>query len=822
MQSGSHLLSAKKSIFKNRGECYYPSLEIFTGLFVNERVAGTERIPAGHPERGIESLMETETEQSLFRGFFYDSPEACVLADPISRRILDINAAAARILHYALPLLEKTAIDDIFSGEGEKDDPLGFAKFGQAYEALALRSDGKEIPVEIKTQIMRIRESDVLRVIIRDITEMKKMESIRRFQRRIIEAALVAENMKDLIATIREYLGEFMDVRNFYIALFDEESEMYQFPFFTDDSDNIEHSYPLEDLRGGCTEYVRRTGKSVIIDREEEKRLQDSGDLKIEPIGTDAPIWMGVPIRNAKNMIMAVMAVQDYSDGYAYDKRDLEVMEAAADSISLALEKQMVVDELKASEERYRTTLDNMKEGYYQVDIDGNLTYFNRALQELLGYSNEELRGMNYRNLIDLSQARIVYAKFHEAFHSREKSQALDWVLRRKDGTECVVKTSISVIEQTVRDPSTGEESVRVAGFKGMIEDVTELRAAENALQESETRFRSVLENSRDVLYRIDLSTGLYDYMSPSVISLLGMSPDADQEEIWQVLLDGIHENDRERRENHWESLFGSDRVSGTVEFRVRTQNGDWRWLSDNHTIVRNEMGDEIYVIGNVRDITERVRNEEDLNRLNAELARKNEELTSLSMTDELTGLNNRRMMTIMLEAEVRRSDRSQKPFSVLMLDIDHFKRVNDTHGHDAGDLVLQIITKILGKCLRTTDTIARWGGEEFIVLLPETDIESAYVVVADKILNAIRHAQVEYEGIPIPLTISIGVASFEKGMTIDEVVRRSDRALYKAKEKRNDAVPYDVKLEKNGQRQMAAEGSILPQTTTAISSEAR
>ncbi|MGF1664080.1 MAG: diguanylate cyclase, partial [Kineosporiaceae bacterium] len=160
------------------------------------------------------------------------------------------------------------------------------------------------------------------------------------------------------------------------------------------------------------------------------------------------------------------------------------------------------------------------------------------------------------------------------------------------------------------------------------------------------------------------------------------------------------------------------------------------------------------------------------------------------SITDPLTGIGNLRLLTQTLGREVERAARFGHSLSVLMLDLDHFKAVNDTHGHARGDLVLTELARRLSRCVRDIDTVARYGGEEFCLVLPETSPEGAEVV-ARRVLAAVSGEPfVAPGGPPLHVTVSVGVAAFpEHGRTGGEVMRAADRALYAAKRTGRDKV---------------------------------
>jgi diguanylate cyclase (GGDEF)-like protein len=152
------------------------------------------------------------------------------------------------------------------------------------------------------------------------------------------------------------------------------------------------------------------------------------------------------------------------------------------------------------------------------------------------------------------------------------------------------------------------------------------------------------------------------------------------------------------------------------------------------------------------------------------------------SITDPLTGLLNRRRFTELSSREVTRSRRHRLVFSVLMLDIDHFKRINDTYGHPVGDLAIKALAEVCTQALRPHDLLARYGGEEFVLTLPQTDSEGAHTV-AERIRAMTEALQVPSEQGPVRFTVSIGISTYQSGLEFERVVQRADEALYEAKQ---------------------------------------
>jgi diguanylate cyclase (GGDEF)-like protein/PAS domain S-box-containing protein len=178
-----------------------------------------------------------------------------------------------------------------------------------------------------------------------------------------------------------------------------------------------------------------------------------------------------------------------------------------------------------------------------------------------------------------------------------------------------------------------------------------------------------------------------------------------------------------------------------------------------------------------LRDVTERKANGEEIRRL----------LT----TDQLTGVANRARFFELAQAEISRWKRFGQPLSALMIDVDHFKAVNDAHGHAAGDAVLKAVAQCFLSSLRSIDVLGRMGGEEFALLLPSIDLEGAQLV-AERLRRSALNLRPTFEGAEIPVTVSIGCAATEEGMaSIDDLLKAADEALYQAK--------------RNGRNQVAA-----------------
>jgi diguanylate cyclase (GGDEF)-like protein len=159
-----------------------------------------------------------------------------------------------------------------------------------------------------------------------------------------------------------------------------------------------------------------------------------------------------------------------------------------------------------------------------------------------------------------------------------------------------------------------------------------------------------------------------------------------------------------------------------------------------------------------------------------------------MATSDKLTGLANRQVFDVIAANALKDANRSGEPLSAMLIDIDHFKRVNDTYGHQAGDVVIQGVAKAAKASLRDSDTLCRWGGEEFLVVLKNCDVENARVL-AEKLRQAVKEATFQYNETIIPVTVSLGIAEYQAGELIEHFLGRTDVALYAAKEGGRDRV---------------------------------
>lgn len=302
----------------------------------------------------------------------------------------------------------------------------------------------------------------------------------------------------------------------------------------------------------------------------------------------------------------------------------------------------------------------------------------------------------------------------------------------------------------------------------GTVQDITNLQQAEEALKESEERWKFALEGSGDGVWDWNLQSGEM-YLSRQEMTVLGYEGEEATHthiDVWEARQ---HPHDRPIRKQAIADYLSGKAPLYTCEFRTQARDGSWRWILARGIVVSHTAdGKPLRMIGTHSDISERKRVEA--------------ELIHLATTDVLTGVANRRHFMEELETELSRTKRSGRMSALLMADIDHFKNINDTYGHAAGDTVLRHFAELAVMHLRRADHFGRLGGEEFAFLLPETDIAGAWQF-ADRFRRIVAETPVQSSQGPISFTVSIGVAKFEADdSATDSILARADAALYQAK----------------------------------------
>ncbi len=451
-------------------------------------------------------------------------------------------------------------------------------------------------------------------------------------------------------------------------------------------------------------------------------------------------------------------------------------------------------EKLKEREEKYRGLFEKLKailnflpDATFVIDTEGKTLIWNKAMEEMTGIKEENILGKgNYEYAVP--------------FYGINRPCLADMVLKpypevEKNYTFITKKEDNSLVAE-VFCPGIGESGIyawakatpiydsngNLFGAIESVRDITDRKNVQEAVRDAHRRLDEIIEFLPDATLVIDtnekviawnkameemtgvpkkdmLGKGDYEYAipfygkrKPILINLALMTNNQ------LAMLEQNYDIGRTNKN----TIFGE-------VYCPETYKGRGAYLFASASKLHDTAGNIVGAIETIRDITDRKEVEKKLH--------------TMATTDELTNLWNRRYFMQSVSQEIERAKRYKQYFSVMMLDIDHFKKVNDTQGHAAGDAVLQHLASIIKKNLRRLDIPGRIGGEEFGIILPSTNLEKA-ALLAERLRKDIENSPAYYNGNEIAFTVSIGVTNYHHRLSkVDELLKIVDDALYKAKD---------------------------------------
>lgn len=443
-----------------------------------------------------------------------------------------------------------------------------------------------------------------------------------------------------------------------------------------------------------------------------------------------------------------------------YEKELQQIKKELVEAFKL---KDEALEQQSRQRELFETTLLSINEGIIVTDRVGKITLMNRRAETYTGWSTEEAYGKKIDEV-------FTYINFKTG----EKGI---------DPIQCVLETGktcdlIQNIKMVAKDRSERYISGIAAGILTEHGEITGVVVSFKDITKEYIQEREIegfLNVNLDILCVAD-TNGNFHKVNKKFEDILGYGV---EEMVNKSYLSLVHEEDIPETLNIVQDLINQKSIIGFTN-RVRCKDGSYKYI-EWHTEPNGK-----YTYSSARDVTEKRELEIKLSQANHELLQiteemkiKNELLGVLAVTDELTGAFNRHFFDQKSSEEMKKSDRYDQPLSMIIMDLDHFKRVNDTWGHPIGDEVLRQIAKITHKNIRNSDILVRLGGEEFIVLMPKTSMSKAFAV-AEKVREKIEQNQIPIVG---KVTASFGVAQRMKYESFESWYKRMDQALYQAKE---------------------------------------
>ncbi len=405
----------------------------------------------------------------------------------------------------------------------------------------------------------------------------------------------------------------------------------------------------------------------------------------------------------------------------------------------------------------------NSNNGIALTDEDDKYVFVNDAYAELHGYAPQELIG---KTCLDLIPPGMVPQSRH----------VLDSILRNPDSgvfnSEIIaMRKDGSTLPIEIRAKSFWDDSGSYQGHTCIVHDISEERKTKEKLEQNARFLSTIFDSIRDPFMILDS-----DYKI--------VKANQAYSDLKNILLEDLIDEKCYAATRKQDSVCDDCIVAKTFksgdpsakEKKIVTGSGVQEWLEIYTYPILNQADVVTHVIEYVRNITDRKRAEEESQRFI-------KKLETLSSEDSLTGLQNRRMIFERIQHEIERVRRYKAELALIFCDLDYFKDINDTYGHKAGDEVLKTIADILRRSVRTSDVIGRYGGDEFLIVLPQTSLKGAQEL-AERIRVAVQDTRFEMtDGKSVGTTMSIGVAFYDGTETdVDTLISRIDTALYVSK----------------------------------------
>jgi diguanylate cyclase (GGDEF)-like protein/PAS domain S-box-containing protein len=422
-------------------------------------------------------------------------------------------------------------------------------------------------------------------------------------------------------------------------------------------------------------------------------------------------------------------------------------------------ERKLAEEMLRKSEERYRDIFDNTSDLIQCVSPDGSFIYTNRAWREALGYSEKEVASLNLSDVLHPDSLACCQDRFSRLL-AGETLSCISFKFRSKSGETIHLSGDCGAI---IKDNE-------VISTRGIFRNITETVEVESALKASEARYQALYENAPDIYTTINPAGEILS-INRMGARLLGYEVD---DLIGESASKIIHPEDQREVFTYIQEQFGAPRPGRGIEYRKIRKDGSTFWVHQRVTLYPHVEDPRLLVI--CRDVTEK-------HNLEAQLAYQ-------AAHDTLTGLVNRREFERRLQRILSGASGPEHEHEHVLcyLDLDQFKVINDSCGHIAGDELLRQVATLLQGQMRSRDTLARVGGDEFAVLMEHCSLEGA-TVFADKIRAAIAEFDFHWRSRKFSIGVSIGLLPIAVGQSLTDTINLADAACYAAKKAGGDSV---------------------------------
>jgi diguanylate cyclase (GGDEF)-like protein/PAS domain S-box-containing protein len=726
-----------------------------------------------------ESEQAVRESEARYRLLVDHAPEAIVVLDVETGRFVDANVNGqklfgldrARLLEVGpVELSPPLQPDGVPSGERARAFIQQALEGGSpVFEWSHRNAAGREIMCEVRLVRLPSGSRRLVRGSIADISERKRAERVAAAEREVFEQVTRNASLPQVLAAVASLVESVGVGTVCSVSVLAEGGGAFSYmvaPRLPEAMTAALERASIDIRNGSCAAAVYLGRQVLVADVAKDPFWLERRDVALAAGLRTA--W-STPIKAAAGSMLGSLGVYRAEPGLP-TPHDLQIMARAAQLAGIAIERRRAEAALRGSEAKFRGLFESIAEGVYQSGRDGRLLSVNPAFVAMMGYATAE-------ELYALPGAAELYwdpadrAEFTRRIEAEGEIRDAEFLMRRRDGQQLVILEN----SRPMRDAAD-----LIIGYEGTIRDITARKRAEQAVFAEKERAQVTLQSIGDAVIATD-AEGRIEYLNPVAESLTAWSLAEARGQPLGAVLKLVNELTREPIGNSLAGALGRAESGAATDHTVLiTRAGNEVAIQESAAPISDRAGRVIGAVVVFHDVTRE-------RRLKRALAYQ-------ASHDALTGLINRREFDNRLHSALLSAQRGEGAYALLYIDLDQFKVVNDTCGHQAGDRLLRDVTGLLQTRVRATDTIARLGGDEFGVLLEGCAVEQA-TRVAEGIRQAIRDFRFVWGASTLSVAASIGIVQIRaETETVTQVMSAADIACYAAKDAgRNRIHVYDA-----------------------------